>query len=55
MTWDKQCSGCVYNITDWLNEQNPTRYCSNDESEYYGDNTEYIFGCEEWRDILEDD
>ena len=48
MSWDKRCDNCKYNVPDWTNHNNSDHYCSNEESEEYGYNTENIFGCEEW-------
>ena len=48
MSWDKRCDNCIHSVTDWTNPMNGDNYCRNEESEEYGFNTEYIFGCEEW-------
>lgn len=41
------CEGCKYRIPDWTNPENDDCYCSNKESENYGENTAYIVRCEE--------
>ena len=47
-TQDEVCGTCKYNKRDWTNPNNPDFYCSNERSNYYGDNTEYKTTCEEW-------
>ena len=48
MSWDKRCDNCIYNVPDWTNENNSCRYCDNENSDEYGENTEYLFGCDAW-------
>lgn len=50
MAWDKRCSNCTYSRPDWTNPNNPDHYCANEDSDEYGNNVEYIYGCEEWSD-----
>lgn len=50
MSWDKRCDNCVYSRPDWTNVFNSDHYCSNEDSEEYGNNTEYLlFGCDDWK------
>ena len=50
MSWDKRCNNCVHSRPDWVNVNNSDHYCDNEESEEYGNNCEYIFGCECWEE-----
>ena len=45
---DEVCGTCKYNRRDWTNPNNSDFYCSNERSDFYGDNTEYKTTCEEW-------
>ena len=49
---DRCCGNCCYNKRDWTNFKNSDFYCSNEQSEYYGDNTEYKTVCEDWEGKL---
>lgn len=51
MKTEKSCNNCIYSIPDWTNVCNSDHYCSNEESEEYGYNAEYLNGCEEWKSI----
>lgn len=48
MSWDKRCDNCIHRVPDWTNEQNSDHYCDNEDSDEYGQNTEYLFGCDAW-------
>ena len=51
MKTEKNCDNCIYSIPDWINVCNSDHYCSNEESEEYGYNAEYLNGCDEWESI----
>ena len=51
MKTEKSCDNCIYSIPDWTNVCNSDHYCSNQKSEGYGYNVEYLNSCDEWKSI----
>lgn len=45
---EKTCGNCRYAEKDWTNKDNPDCYCSNEDAEDFGFNTDVLHGCEEW-------
>lgn len=54
MKTEKSCDNCIYSIPDWTNVCNSDHYCSNQKSDGYGYNAEYMNGCDEWRGDSDD-
>ena len=47
---ENTCDNCKYNVPDWTNKENNDHYCENEDSEYFGFNTDWVEDCDEWKE-----
>ena len=50
MAEEKVCGMCKHNKRDWTNSFNPDFYRANKDCDFYGYNTAYKDGCEDWEE-----